>query len=292
MAILTPVLTKWCFAPFFRKYMEYHFAKLDHLSNIALMILVLSAFISIAAYAGTSILFGAFLAGAFLTYIPSKHPEGPFVVLSREQGERRKDKSPTFVHTFECYCLDAQKYVLEPLFFASIGFAIPFLDLWTGKAIWRGVVFTLLMLIAKFIVGIWIPIWAVAQHDPKKAKEAHNQQQSLSGMGHTLEKTPSSSHSPSRGAAMRSSVSPALLLGMAMVARGEIGLLIIEIGYNNTSYISEDGFLTAIWAILLNTIIGPIFVGLLVKSKGNMIGKGPWGLVSDPTQARAEEANQ
>jgi Kef-type K+ transport system membrane component KefB len=153
MAILTPILTKWVFAPMFRKYIDRRFAKFDHLSNIMLMILVLSAFISIAASAGTSILFGAFLAGSFLTYLPSKHPDGPLVVMSREEGEREKHKSPTFVHTFECYCLDAQQYVLEPLFFASIGFAIPFLDLWTGRAIWRGVIYTLLMLFAKFVVG-------------------------------------------------------------------------------------------------------------------------------------------
>jgi hypothetical protein len=39
---------------------------------------------------------------------------------------------------------------------------------------------------------------------------------------------------------------------MALVARGDIGLLIVEIGYNNTSYVSSEGFITAIWAILLN----------------------------------------
>lgn len=149
MAILTPLLTKHAFAPFFRKYIEYHFARFDHLSNIVLMVVVLSAFISIAAYAGTSILYGAFLAGTFLTYLPSKHSQGPFVVLSREEGEENDEKSPTFVHTFELYCLDVQKYLLEPLFFASIGFAIPFVELWTGKAVWRGVVYTLLMLFAK-----------------------------------------------------------------------------------------------------------------------------------------------
>jgi Kef-type K+ transport system membrane component KefB len=253
------------------------------------MILVLSAFISIAAYAGTSILFGAFLAGAFLTYIPSKHPGGPFVVLSREEVEREKHKSPTFVHTFECYCLDAQKYILEPLFFASIGFAIPFLDLWTGKAIWKGIVYTLLMLIGKFLVGVWISVWSLATHDPKKANEAV-QHQSDTEIGHPLEKTLSSPYSPSRSAALKSSLSPALLLGMAMVARGEIGLLIIEIGYNNTRYVSSDGFLTAIWAVLLNTIIRPIFVGVLVKTKGGAIGKGPWGLVPGPNQAIQREA--
>lgn len=70
----------------------------------------------------------------------------------------------------------------------------------------------------------------------------------------------------------------ALLLGSAMVARGEIGLLIIEIGYNNTSYVSEEGFITGVWAILLNTIIGPVTVGILVKIYGHMIGEGEWGV--------------
>lgn len=128
MPILTPVRTKWFFAPVFRKHTEQSFAKFDHLLNIMLTLFVLCAFTSIVAYADTSILFGPFLAGVFLTYIPSNHPDGLFVVMSRE-GEREKDKSSTFLHMFECYCLSAQEHVLELLFFASISFAIPFLDL-------------------------------------------------------------------------------------------------------------------------------------------------------------------
>jgi Kef-type K+ transport system membrane component KefB len=130
-----------------------------------LITVVLSAFNTIAAFAGTSILFGAFLTGSFLTYLPSKHPDGPFAVFSREERERERNKSPTFVHTFKCYCLDTQQYVLAPLFFASIGFAIPFLDLWTREAIWKGIVYILLTLVAKFMVGLWVAIWSVLQHD-------------------------------------------------------------------------------------------------------------------------------
>lgn len=63
-----------------------------------------------------------------------------------------------------------------------------------------------------------------------------------------------------------------------MVARGEIGLLIVEIGYNETAYVSEDGFITAVWAILLNTILGPAAVGILVKFYGKRVGEGEWGL--------------
>ena len=157
MSIVTPLVTKYLFAPIFRRFIEYHFARFDHISNIVLMTLVLSAFISIAAFTGTSILFGAFLAGTFLTYLPSKHPEGPFVVMNREEGEREADKSPTFIHTFELYLLDVQKYLMEPLFFASIGFAIPFVELWTGERIWKGIVYTLLMGFAK--VGRYLSTW-------------------------------------------------------------------------------------------------------------------------------------
>ncbi|KAK6220776.1 hypothetical protein LQW54_001968 [Pestalotiopsis sp. IQ-011] len=274
MAILTPLLTKYVFAPLFRGRVEHHFAKFDHISNMALMILVLCAFISIAAYAGTSILFGAFLAGAFLSYIPSKHPEGPFNVLSREEGERNKDKSPTFVHTFEFYCLDFQHYILEPLFFASIGFAIPFLSLWTGQAIWRGIVYSLLMFVSKAAVGLVIPMRDLIP-SPACALKGRPEP------GHGTCPLPIND---AEGATLpqkrRTSWSSAMLLSMAMVARGEIGLLIVEIGYNNTSYVSEAAFLTAIWAILLNTIIGPIAVGQLVKRRRKEIAESTWGLES------------
>ncbi|KAK3626467.1 hypothetical protein LTR22_023161 [Elasticomyces elasticus] len=289
MAILTPVLSKYVLAPFFRRYIERRFAKFDHISNMALMILVLCAFITIAAYAGTSVLFGAFLAGSFLTYLPSKHPEGPFMVLDREQGERERNKSPTFVHTFEYYCLDFQQYMLEPLFFASIGFAIPFLDLWTGSAVWHGVVYTLLMLIGKVIVGFWIPVWS-ALTKPQTAQDGDIPLDEETPAATSAERP--DSHDLSRQttgqAAVKASISPGLLLGMAMVARGEIGLLIVEIGYNNTPYVSQAGFLTAIWAILLNTILGPVAVGLLVSRKGEAIGAGAWGLV--PKQSEVEDS--
>ena len=277
MTVLTPLFGKYVCAPLFRRYSENRFAQYDHLSNILLMIFVLCAFISIAAYAGTSVLFGAFLAGAFLTYIPSKHPDGPFMVMSREEGEREKDKSPTFIHTFELYFLDAQQYLMAPLFFASIGFAIPFLDLWTGKEIWRGVTYSLLMLFAKVsfhasqgvahgpqvVVGCWIPIWDLktSRADSKQSSESRRDGEKASVKGFDW----------------KASVAPALLLGSAMVARGEIGLLIVQIGYNNTDYVSQTGFLTAIWAILLNTIIGPVAVGVLVKTKGKAIDASTWG---------------
>ncbi|KAJ5218508.1 uncharacterized protein N7498_000607 [Penicillium cinerascens] len=286
MAILTPILTKWVFAPVFRRWFEHSFAKYDHVSNIILMVLVLSAFISIAAYAGTSVLFGAFLAGAFLTYLPTKHPDGPFVVMSREEGEQDPDRSPTFVHTFELYLLDTQKYLMEPLFFASIGFAIPFVGLWTGKRIWRGILFSLVMAVAKFVVGVWIPIFEFTGSRKSPTPGESSPAMSNHGKRNSTDETSDSSRAVEKKSGYGSASLAGLLLGSAMVARGEIGLLIVEIGYNETPYVSEEGFITAVWAILLNTIVGPVTVGNIVKFYGKRIGESAWGLQGQAAPAR------
>lgn len=65
-------------------------------------------------------------------------------------------------------------------------------------------------------------------------------------------------------------------------------MLIVEIGYNETTYVSTEGFITAVWAILLNTIVGPVTVGYLVKFYGKQIGKSAWGLQGAGTTGRQE----
>jgi len=255
MGFLTPALGKWVFAPLFRYWLEDHWPRYRHTANILLMIFVLSAFLAIAAYSGTSVLYGSFLAGAFISYLPDKHPDGPFTVPSREEGEQMEGKCPTFLHTFEKYMLDAQHYVMEPLFFASVGFAIPFKSLWSGPAIWKGIVYTILMFIGKLAVGFAIPSW-----DMMTQKDTRG-----------------------RRAAMKTKFWPSMLLGCAMAARGEIGLLVIQIGLNNTPYLSQDAFITAVWAIVLNTIIGPVAVGFILKSKAKEIAEGDWGVQETPS---------
>ncbi|GAM89547.1 hypothetical protein ANO11243_075860 [Dothideomycetidae sp. 11243] len=68
------------------------------------------------------------------------------------------------------------------------------------------------------------------------------------------------------------SLYPAALLGSAMVARGEIGLLISSIAESNGSFGDADMnagvsqlFLIVTWAILLCTISGPLVTGVLVQ---------------------------
>jgi hypothetical protein len=68
------------------------------------------------------------------------------------------------------------------------------------------------------------------------------------------------------------SLYPPFILGLAMVARGEVGYLIASIAESQgifSSVSSSDGssdiYLVVIWAISLCTLVGPIMVGTLVR---------------------------
>jgi Kef-type K+ transport system membrane component KefB len=250
MAVLTPVFARWAFRPLLKlRYIKGRLERYGHTSNIVMMVLVLCAFVAIAAYAGASVLFGAFLAGMFLGMLAE--PD-----LGKAPGDVAAE-IVTFAATFEKYLAHVQCFVLQPLFFASIGFAIPFLELWTGEVIWKGILFTALMVCSKLIVGLCIPLWDVAAATVDNSK---------------IDK------SVGRKAALLSSWAPAMLLGTAMVARGEIGLLIIQIGLNQTPYLGRKAFVIAVWAIVLNTIIGPVSAGFLIKAVGPKIAAHPrWG---------------
>ena len=68
---------------------------------------------------------------------------------------------------------------------------------------------------------------------------------------------------------------PALIVGLSMVSRGEIGFLIANIAFS-TNVLTSKAFIVTIWAILLNTILGPIAVGLMVKYVGTKLTDGLW----------------
>lgn len=261
LAILTPLVAIFVAGPLFRRFLEKPCQSSKNTSNILLMTVVLCAFLAIAAFAGASMLFGAFLAGAFLSSMPSreKTPSEP--------------ETTSFVTTFEYYLSGPQKFILQPLFFASIGFAIPFGELWTGEVIWKGVVFTILMVLSKLVVGLVVPAWDMfsAVGFPKPAPPAHERMRARK--------------------AARASWAPATLLGTAMIARGEIGLLIIQIGLNETPFLTRKAFVVGVWAIVLNTIIGPVSVGVLLKKVGDQIATDKtWGIQSKPRDMDVESA--
>ena len=78
--------------------------------------------------------------------------------------------------------------------------------------------------VLKFIVGIWIPLWKYLT--PKKSSE---QSDSSGCVKETTDKADDGSQAKQRSQGFITNWLSGILLGSAMVARGEIGLLIIEV---------------------------------------------------------------
>lgn len=145
---------------------------------------------------------------------------------------------------------------------ASIGFAIPISDLFRGPLLWRGLIYTALMIIGKVICGLWLVRVEIKAHKRISTwiRERHGQfdrmVQNLVETSDRREKT-TSEHNKDRKedhqftgtdnhTAITSegtkrenpttpptkkpvSLYPGAILGWAMVARGEIGFLIASI---------------------------------------------------------------
>jgi Kef-type K+ transport system membrane component KefB len=117
-----------------------------------------SATITIAAYTGASTLIGAYCCGAMLRHLDD----------CRMKLNDVNNNTILFTHVFEKYIKVVKEYIFAPFFFASIGFAVPFLDLWHAKELWQGILYSLAMIVGKFITGIWIIIWTHISSRSKK----------------------------------------------------------------------------------------------------------------------------
>ena len=79
----------------------------------------------------------------------------------------------------------------------------------------------------------------------------------------------------------RASVPAAVFMGVAMVSRGEIGLLIAQLARGNGSggeerLLGGEAFSVCIWAILVCTLIGPIGTGIVVGRWGSKVTVALW----------------
>lgn len=156
---------------------------------------ILLAMITGATYAGTSNLFAAYLAGAAVTWLCdciASHQQEQSSDINRatshasvqpyrESQPMRRTHShganPTTAnvgrsveagtstvnneigsgkHIYGTYFSPAVEAIFRPLFFASIGFAIPITRMFSGPVIWRGLVYTILMVFAKLVCGLWL----------------------------------------------------------------------------------------------------------------------------------------
>jgi hypothetical protein len=179
-----------------------------------------------------------------------------------------------------------------------------------GEVVWRGIVYTVLMALSKIVTGIWLlPITISPQSGLVKLKQAatipitwctsRRKQDERQAAGRSKKgkkttrplrvSTNTSTPQQASGAEVRPStlsenpapnkqhrsLYPASIVGLAMIARGEIGYLIASVAETGglfaqpnkeTNNGNSEIYLVVVWAITLCTIIGPICVGTLVKS--------------------------
>ncbi|KAF7863896.1 hypothetical protein EAF04_006861 [Stromatinia cepivora] len=232
------------------------FRSIPHLSFL-LLTLVLIAFVTIASFIDASVLFAAFIAGGVVNYLWD-------VGMHDVEEESR---SNTAQRMYEEYYKSIMEFILVPFFFASIGFSIPITDMFSASIIWKGIVYSILMIIAKGLVslvmyfGYFIKSW----QKPKKTPSS---------------RMPTRQPESSAADTARPPHLEALLVGFAMVARGEIGFLIASLSRssgtlllknrdNTTIASGEAVFLVIVWAVVICTIIGPVVVGILVRRLKN-----------------------
>lgn len=166
-----------------------------------------------------------------------------------------------------------QNNVLVPFFFASIGFAVPIREMFDGKTVWKGVIFAILMVFAKVGAGVWVGIydWVMVRKRKSTAAKALPIAQTKE-----VATTPATNLTTASPPILPASpqvsytILPALLLGLGLVARGEIGFVIINLARSpksGASIVSDEAFKVAVWALTLNTLAGPVAIGLLGRVK-------------------------
>ncbi|WVQ79773.1 hypothetical protein IAT38_001873 [Cryptococcus sp. DSM 104549] len=294
LGVVAIPLTIWVVRPLLhaRRVVDW-LQRAGSLGSLFIVLLVSVGSVAASGYAGTSPLYGIYLGGLVLSYSSTTNPSpaaGEPPVLPAQASidssslERAYTQDPAstayhfaslppitppphpldFEHTYNTHLGQIVEYLLLPIFFGSIGYAIPFLRLWRGRIVWKGVCYSLLMFLGKAITGMWM-FWPWAGRGQAEEKGA------VKAEGGGVE---------GAGAVRwgwKDRVPAAMFLGCAMVARGEIGLLIAQIGrHTSTPLLTDDEFLIAIWAIVLNTIVGPVGVGMVLKRFGSRVVRGGW----------------
>lgn len=149
-----------------------------------------------------------------------------------------------------------------------------------GAIVWRGIVYTILMMLGKLACGLVLVRFTstsakVQLPEGQRRIETNAYNEPPVGSKSEQQQTHSANSKRKRQAPRKlpkpQSLYPSLMLGSAMVARGEIGFLISSLAESNGVFGTVEGegssdiFLVATWAILLCTIIGPVSIGAMTN---------------------------
>lgn len=203
----------------------------------------------------------------------------------------------------------------------------PFLDLWQPTVIWRGVIYSVLMTLAKLAVGLPILLYPaalsffyvahknlrrlVSQLGTRISRILHatlhrlrvhtrlystptippasvpdhartdSEKVDIRAGSNQFEHPPIHVSQKSTLGHVTASTPASVFMGVAMVSRGEIGLLIAQLARGSGSsgengLLGDEAFSVCIWAILLCTLVGPIGTGIVVRRWGPKVASGLW----------------
>jgi hypothetical protein len=206
--------------------------------------------------------------------------------FSQTSGTADDSSETSGTAIYEHYYHPAVSKILQPLFFASVGFSIPITQMFRGSIVWRGIVYAVLMAFAKLVCGLWLVRFSKTPGSKKGTMSrllsklrvpphlwGKSQQSPRAGAPNTKTSPSTSDRRNIPNPQKPFSLHPTLILGLAMCARGEIGFLISGVAEskgvfsppNGMSNGPSDIFLVVTWAIVLCTIAGPLGVGLSVR---------------------------
>lgn len=309
---------RWVIGPIYRRFfsatgkvnsgnLERVFSRVGFSGGQRLFLLhsgILLSMVTGASYVGTSVLFAAFLAGAAVSWwdkidssphrigTPASGKPSPVPTQESASAAPVQDEDLwTGARVYEHYFAPPAQRILVPFFFASIGFSIPITQLFNPVTLWRGLVYALLMAVAKLMTGLWLlrfspPRFVVEPLEKLRLKKkfgwsstAPTQVSTTSDKQPTAASASDGGHSqvPVEPPQKPRSLYPPAILGLAMIARGEIGFLISSVAEARgifsppSAQSSEHGmesselYLIVIWATVLCTVLGPVAVGLCVR---------------------------
>lgn len=213
---------------------------LQQMIATTLLVSTVLAYCVISEEIGSSLLIGAFCAGAMMKYL--------YALWAERTSSRGEQCVWSPEHLFTHTALGVvQETLLMPFFFSSIGSAIPVRSMFTASTVWRGIIFAGLMALAKVAAGAWLLL-----ADRLERRKPNDIQLGPLDPSAELVEPP---------------VWPAaLFLGVSLMSRGEIGYLIINIA-NRSGLVGQQAFNVAIWAITLNTLAGPLAIAFLMRSQ-------------------------
>ncbi|RYN58174.1 hypothetical protein AA0114_g2284 [Alternaria tenuissima] len=197
------------------------------------------------------------------------------------------------------YYHPAVSKILQPFFFASIGFSIPITRMFRGAIVWRGIVYAVLMAFAKVVCGLWLVrfsvstgkrspskilskvrlpsvphLWGKSNHPAPSAQAGATTPQVGAAPPHT-EATPTQTRPAASSAGTESearsspnppkpfSLHPPLILAFAMCARGEIGFLISGVAESQGVFGETSGEPTDIFLVVTWAIVLCTIIGPL-----------------------------